>query len=131
MPLAKHPAECQRVVSAIVLETQENRYVTDLAIGQRGALLRRQGHGAKPRRQSQHKDLLSHKVEGTALVKPLEPLRALAQGSRGLRPSRACAAPARSISQLSTRFAVRSSYLLAPLTRTPSPGVLVARARLI
>jgi hypothetical protein len=46
MSVVKHPAECQRVETAMVLEAEESRYVTDLAIGEGCALLRRQGHGA-------------------------------------------------------------------------------------
>ena len=55
MSVAKHPAECDGVETTMVLETQERRYVADLAIGEGGALLRGQGQGSHARRESQYK----------------------------------------------------------------------------
>ena len=52
MPVAEHPAECDRVETAIVLENEERRYVADLTIGEGCALLRRQGQRDHARRQS-------------------------------------------------------------------------------
>jgi hypothetical protein len=60
MPVAEHAAECHRVEPAMVLENQERRDVTHLAIGEGCARLGRQGQRAQNRCQGQHQELLSH-----------------------------------------------------------------------
>ena len=62
MPVAEHPAECDEIETPMILESEERRYVADLAIGEGCALLRRQDCRKQPRHQSQYGEISSSHI---------------------------------------------------------------------